>query len=140
MTDEFNNKLDQVKTLLENENMVNSLKTLINMLGNSAQGDQKQVAPQPGSENEPAKESAVSQVAPSNTSLQQSSMDETMDAIIRIKNAYDKISREDDPRINLLMALKPYLSPRRKSKLETAIRVANLTKLSSAISREFEKF
>jgi len=145
MADDLSNKLEQVKSLLENENVANSLKTLLNMLGNSVQGDTKQISQQPslqaGLENDSSKETSVSQIASSpNPSLQQSSVDETMEAIIRIKNAYDKIRNEDDPRINLLMALKPYLSPKRKSKLETAIKVANLTKLSSVISREFERF
>lgn len=138
MADDLNDKLDQVKNLLENEDMVNNLKNILNMLSNSIQEDSKQISSQTNPENTSV-EKSLNKMSQLNTSSQQPSMDATMDTIIRIKNVYDKISKVDDPRINLLTALKPYLSPRRKAKVDTAIKVANLTKLSSVISKEFDR-
>jgi hypothetical protein len=65
-------------------------------------------------------------------------MDDKMDAIMKIKKMYDKITSADDPRINLLLALKPYLNTKRQNKLDTAIKVVHLSKLTTIMS-EFDR-
>ena len=49
--------------------------------------------------------------------------------MIKMKSIMDTFQRRDDPRSQLLLALKPYLSNARSARLETAIRLLSLGKL-----------
>ena len=49
--------------------------------------------------------------------------------MLKIKGIMDSFQRRDDPRSQLLLALKPYLSSTRSARLDTAIRLLSLGKL-----------
>lgn len=49
--------------------------------------------------------------------------------MLKMKNIMDSFQRHDDPRSQLLLALKPYLSNTRSARLDTAIRLLSLGKL-----------
>ncbi len=49
--------------------------------------------------------------------------------MLKMKSIMDSFTRRDDPRSQLLIALKPYLSSARSARLETAIRLLSLGKL-----------
>lgn len=49
--------------------------------------------------------------------------------MIKMKNIMESFQRRDDPRSQLLLALKPYLSSARSARLDTAIRLLSLGKL-----------
>lgn len=51
-------------------------------------------------------------------------------SIMKLTNEYQKLSRQEDPRIVLLRALRPYLRPHRLSNLDNAIKILNLVKLA----------
>lgn len=50
--------------------------------------------------------------------------------IMKLTNEYQKLSHQDDPRVNLLRALRPYLRPHRLSNLDNAIKILGLVKLA----------
>lgn len=50
--------------------------------------------------------------------------------IMKIATAYQKLSKEDDPRINLLSALRPYMRHGRQNSVDTAIKLLGLLKLA----------
>ncbi len=56
--------------------------------------------------------------------------------LLKLSNAFGKIASEEDPRINLLMAIKPYLSEKRLQSAEQAMQILKLSKMSSL----FEEF
>ncbi len=49
--------------------------------------------------------------------------------MIKMKNIMESFQRRDDPRSQLLLALKPYLSSARSSRIDTAIRLLSIGKL-----------
>ena len=49
--------------------------------------------------------------------------------MLKMKNIMETFKRRDDPRSQLLLALKPYLSNARSARLETAIRLLSLGRL-----------
>lgn len=51
-------------------------------------------------------------------------------SIMKLTNEYQKLSRQEDPRVVLLRALRPYLRPHRLSNLDNAIKILNLVKLA----------
>lgn len=52
-----------------------------------------------------------------------------IETILKLKAMFEKINSKDDPRSNLLLALKPYLKDSRKQKVEQYIQFFNVSKL-----------
>ncbi len=53
------------------------------------------------------------------------------ETLVRLSSAFGKIANEDDPRINLLMAIRPYLNQKRLKGAEQAMQILKLSKMSS---------
>jgi len=125
MEDNLNKTMDLFKDMMKDERAAETLKMLVNFLN--------------------TKKETESDLQKSND-IREESHDETYsssvkeinhDTIIKIKKIYDQISHTEDPLVNLLKALKPYLSPKRLSRVDSAIKVVHLSKLS-AIINEFD--
>ncbi len=52
-----------------------------------------------------------------------------IETILKFKTLFEKINSKDDPRSNLLLALKPYLKDSRKQKIEQYIQFFNISKI-----------
>lgn len=52
-----------------------------------------------------------------------------VNTIFKLKSAFDKINSKDDPRNNLLTALKPYLRKEKKEKLDQYMKFMNVAKI-----------
>ncbi len=52
-----------------------------------------------------------------------------MGSMMKVKKVIDTLQNNNDPRSQLLLSLKPYLSPARGARLDTAIRILNIGKL-----------
>ena len=52
-----------------------------------------------------------------------------IDGIMKMANAYRQVSQKDDPRVNLLHAMRPYLQPHRHNNLDQAVKMLGLIKL-----------
>ena len=52
-----------------------------------------------------------------------------VDTILKFKTIFEKLNSKDDPRSNLLLALKPYLKESRKQKVEQYIQFFNVSKI-----------
>ncbi len=59
--------------------------------------------------------------------------------LIKIGKAWNKAANEDDPRINLLAAMKPYLNEKRLRGAEQAIELLKLSKMT-ALFRDLQIF
>lgn len=62
-----------------------------------------------------------------------------METLLRAREIIGKISNEDDPRLNLLFALKPYLSKKRITKIDSAIKILKVSKFMPLI-KDFNIF
>jgi len=51
-----------------------------------------------------------------------------IDSIMKMANAYRQASSKDDPRVNLLRAMRPYLQPHRHSNLDQAVKLLGFLK------------
>ncbi len=62
-----------------------------------------------------------------------------MDTVMKVKNLYDSVNAQDDPRMNLLSAIRPYMRSGRATKLDSALKILQVTKIGSAM-KGFGKF
>lgn len=144
----FDDKLNQIKKLLEDENMAKTLSGIIDSISSPQKGtppptnnpsedfpetedfnDSMQQAPNmppPPSTGTPSAKSTLNELGGS------------IDAFNKISQIYSEMNRTDSPSVNLLLAVKPYLNSNRQSRLDRAAKVLNLSKLPNMM-REFGK-
>jgi len=120
MTDDLSKTIEQFKDLLNKDNAAETLKILANLINTDTRTETQQKS---------TKETTIEQEL-----LEDKDISNKINTIIKIKKAYDQISRTEDKRVNLLTALKPYLSPKRVSTIDNAIKVIHLSKLNSIIN------
>lgn len=120
--DDFDNKL---AGLLDNPESLEKIKSLAGMLMST---EKKEGA-------EAAKQSSLPAVNKSDSGLD---FDPSM--LLKIKKVMDMTSTKDDPRINLLMALKPYLSRKRAESMDSAMKILKLTKFATVFTEDFKLF
>ncbi|HIV03245.1 MAG TPA: hypothetical protein IAC74_06685 [Candidatus Aphodoplasma excrementigallinarum] len=53
-----------------------------------------------------------------------------VESMLKVAQAYQQISKKDDPRVNLLRAIKPYVRSSRSESVETAIKLLGLLRLA----------
>ena len=135
MSEDKDKTIEQLKSLLENENVSNTIKSIINMMDKKEASKEKTNDKSTNANDEDEKvisfEEEDKPVSNKNSKINTM---ENMDMMIKIKKIYEKINDRDDPRTNLLLALKPYLSSQRRAHIDNAIKVVNITKLSSLIN------
>lgn len=54
-----------------------------------------------------------------------------MEMLMKLKGVFDQLQNSDDPRVNLLNALRPYLSEKRSDKLEKTIKLLKLASIGT---------
>ena len=100
MADSLNNAINQLQNMLSSEEGKKNIEDMIGSLGLSAPSSTTEQDPVFNPEN-----------------------------MLKMKGIMDSIKRRDDPRSQLLLSLKPYLSSTRSARLDTAIRLLSLGKL-----------
>ena len=93
--------------------MSDALETIKSLLGNDAEGKIKDIV------------SALSEKSSS------SEPEINAESLLQMKNMISGLMNEaDDPRINLLTSLRPYMRTERQQSIDSAVRILGLTKLS----------
>jgi len=121
LSDDLNKKIKQITDILGQDSMPDNVKDLISLLTNS---NTKNTAT-----NEASKEM---QVFKENSDNQEDYTD-NMDMVRKIKKVMEKVKPNNDPRINLLTSIKPFLTKDRQSKISQCIKILNITTLSKLI-------
>ncbi len=113
MEDDLNKKIKQITDILSQEKLPENLSGLLSLLAASAaKGEPRQ------------KEEAANE----NLSLSRNS--ENAELLRKAKKVMDELTSSNDPKLNLLLAVKPFLSSRRQSRLDTCIKILQLYNLA----------
>jgi len=143
MSDDLNNKLKQLADMLNgNEKMSENLSSLISMLANlramtspPKPHRRRNLQRRTFNENKsPGFNKAENLPLQSDTKENERNIDELQDnaeMMRRIKDVMDAMRNINDPRINLLTAIKPFLSSGRQKKLSNCIRLFQVTQITS---------
>lgn len=101
--DDLSNAINQLQNMLSSGNSTNGLEDILGTLGNSS------------SENTTPQNNSANLLNPDN--------------MMKLRSIMDSFQSHDDPRSQLLLALKPYLSPSRGARLDSAIMLLSLGKI-----------
>lgn len=136
---DVNSSLDKLKEMLSDPQKAEKIAPIIDMFMSSYGGEKKSApkqsepTPEPEQEQEPESNVIKPVFANQNVRRDDTSSGLSMDTVMKVKNMYDQVNSHDDKRINLLMAIKPYLRETRINKLDTAVKILKATKIGSAM-------
>ena len=107
------NMIEKLKSMLDDPETMNAVSSLI---GSIQTPDDAEYTSAPSDDGEiiPAQD-----------------MGNQAEAISKIKQVLDQASPSNDPRINLLTSLKPYMGKTRSAKMDQAIRLIQISKMAS---------
>lgn len=102
MSDDFSPKLDQIKDMLSQPGMQENIKNLMGIIPNN-----------------------------SSQSNNTDSAGINVEMLNKIKTVMDKKNQMNDPRLNLLNAIKPYLGQKRQTKIDSYSKLLHVSTLSN---------
>jgi len=132
--EELNAKFKQIAQMLGQENVKvpDNLGSIISMLANSSSKEQQsqksEEQSQPQQDNRAKKEESP---APNN-------IDDNLEMMRKVQTIMETMRNINDPRINLLTAISPFLNNSRRKKINNCIKLFQMTQVTRMIT-EMEK-
>lgn len=139
------NTMDKLKSLLNNENIPDELKSILSNLNSNNNNNTKNTSSiSPDTINNLMSMLKNNKNSNSNTNSNPESDSYTdtnidFETIMKLKNMMDKMNSKDDPRSKLLISLKPYLKESRKNKVDQYIQFLNMSKVFNIFSKGDKK-
>jgi len=132
MSDELDKKINQISELLGGqENLADNLKSLLTLLAsNNANKNDANINNTDSSKSASSEEKESSIPLSNDNMSKKKESDETSEMANRIAKVINSMNSSNDPRINLLLSLKPFLNTKRQNKLNTCIKMLNISKLT----------
>jgi hypothetical protein len=116
MSDDLSKKIKQITDILGQDSLPDNLKGILSLLGTSSGSQQGQQSPTIAS-------------AQSEEPVQKSELNESLEMVNRVKTLMDRVRADNDPRVNLLSAVKPFLNNTRQKRLGSCIRILQMSSL-----------
>lgn len=120
MSDDLNKKIMQIADLLGKESMPDNVKGLLGLLASSMGSGESA----PKSSETPAVKTERSE---------KNEFDDNLEMIRKVKKVMEKVNTRNDPRINLLNAIKPFLNNKRQKRLGNCIKILYMSNLAGYI-------
>lgn len=132
--DELNMKFKQIAQMLgkENVNVPDNLGSILSMLANSSS---KEPTPQKSEDQTPTQ--------PQNRVINEDSkaknnLEDNMEMMRKVKTIMDSMRSVNDPRVNLLTAISPFLNNSRQKKIGNCVKLFQMTQVTRMMT-EMEK-
>ncbi len=120
MSDDLGKKIKQITDILGQEKLPENIKNLLSLLVSG--DDESRDEPPPALPSEPEKEMPEKAVRSENK--------ENTDLLLRAKDLAERLKVENDPRINLLSAIKPFMNSSRQKRINSCIRMLQISNLA----------
>lgn len=112
MSDDLTEKIQQLKDMLNNNQLPDNLKNMMDLMSSASQDKEK----------------------PQSTALASNDGSNNEAMIKKIKKMMDSKKQINDPRLNLLSALKPYLGQKRQQRIDSCSKLLNFIQVSSLLN------
>ena len=123
MSEDLNNKIQQIADILGKENMPDNVKGLLSLLASSL-GSKDETPDKTVSEEASLEEPVKKRLEP----------EDDTDTFRKVKKVLDKLNTGNDPRMNLLHAIKPFMNNKRQKKLNNCIQLLQMTSLTRLLN------
>jgi hypothetical protein len=130
MSDDLNKKIKQITDLLGQDTIPDNVKGLLSLLASSNGKDESS---QQKSVEAPQYKEDRSERSERNDRYERSErseIDENMEMLRKVRRVMDRLNTNNDPRVNLLTAIKPFLNSNRQKKLGNCIKMIQMSSLT----------
>ncbi|HEX2946207.1 MAG TPA: hypothetical protein VHT96_09675 [Clostridia bacterium] len=128
MSDDLGKKIQQIAQLLGQDEVPDNVKELVSILANSLGKKEEGIS-------DTAQAEADSDIKQPDEDRQTAEAPVINPEILSTaRNALDRFSTSGDPRINLLMAIKPFMNTRRQKKIGSCIQLLQVAGLSRMLN------
>ena len=135
MSDDLSDKFAQISELLNQEGMAENIKGLIGMLSKSTEAQESPVKENPQTENVKQDKPSPS-MNPKNPPPSRE-IDQDLEMMRQVQKVMEVMrSTKDDPRLNLLNAIMPYMNSTRQKKVSNAMRILQLTSMTKLMDKD----
>jgi uncharacterized phage infection (PIP) family protein YhgE len=118
LSDDLNKKIKQITDILGQDNLPDNVQSLLGLLSGAVNKEEAS-----GKSND--------KVLQKEDRIEKNETDDNTDLIRKAKKVMDRLSYNNDPRINLLTAIKPFLNSKRQQKIGNCIKILHMTRLTS---------
>lgn len=127
MSDDMNNKIQQIAELLGQEKMPDNVKSLLSLLAGSLEKKEEEAAA-------PAVEEEQLQVKEEKPVRSETGLDP--ETVNRVKKLAGSLGSGNDPRINLLYAIKPFMNSKRQKKIGNCIQLLQMSSVAKLLDNK----
>jgi hypothetical protein len=140
VSDDFSKAIKQIGEMLSQDKGRDNLMSLLSLLGSSGSrnNELKEVKKEGRKENEENTETLEKLESNHSKDGNRDSSHDNMELVRQITNIMGKLNTKHDPRVHLLTSLKPFLSHRRRNKLNNCIMLLQLTSIVRAMDANKE--
>lgn len=132
--DELNMKFKQIAQMLgkENVNVPDNLGSILSMLANSSPKDQTPQKPEEQTPTQPQNR------VTNEDSKVKNNLDDNMEMMRKVTTIMNSMRSVNDPRVNLLTAISPFLNNSRQKKIGNCVKLFQMTQVTRMMT-EMEK-
>lgn len=117
MSEDLNKTIKQITDILSQEELPDNIKGLLSLLSGPA-GSKEESRQKSGEAPEHKDEKPV-----------RTEGDDSIEMLRKVKKMMDRANSMNDPKVNLLSAMKPFLNNKRQQKLSNCIRILQMSSL-----------
>ncbi len=128
MSEDMDKKIQQIAELFGQEKMPDNVKGLLSLLAGSLGNKGESAAPPPEAEGQPREEEPAAAAA-DNT-------DNNEDVLRKAKSIANSLNGSNDPRINLLYAIRPFMNSNRQKKISNCIQLLQMSSLARLMDKQ----
>jgi len=157
MSDDLGKKVQQIAQLLGQDNVPDNVKELISLIaasldnkGNQRNGSSKAASEEARDSSSPGDGSSSENISQATNSperddvnhntagqiKEESGSDSNKELLDNAKKALSRFNAANDPRINLLNAIKPFMNTRRQKKIGNCIQLLQIASLSRLLNEQ----
>jgi hypothetical protein len=127
MSDDLGKKIQQIAQMLGQDEVPDNVKELVSILANS-------LGKKEDGNSQAVRTETVNEVKPDENRQEDEAPAISQEALDTAKHMADRFNSSGDPRINLLMAIRPFMNNRRQKKIGNCIQLLQIAGLSRLIN------
>ena len=127
MGEDLNDKIRQITDILGQEKVPDSVKELLYALTGTG-----------GAANREPSSKTAEAAAFNEENAARSELEENLELARKIKKVVDRLNSNSDPKVNLLLAIKPFLNKKRQKRINDCVKLLTMVRLTSILG-EYEK-
>jgi len=134
MSEDMNNKIKQITEILGQDNLPDNIKALLSLLSSTPTPAKDNAQPKTSEPQvQPAQPIQAMQPVQKEEKLEKNDSDDNLEIVQKVRKALDRLSTNNDPRINLLTSIRPFMNEKRQKRVSDCIKILQMAILAKLL-------